>query len=88
MSPEQIEMKPLSAASDIFSLSVVCYEALTGRQPFQRARADEIVDAIRKQIPPPASEINPAVSQIRRPRGAQGHGEAAVAPFCERTRVR
>jgi serine/threonine protein kinase len=63
MSPEQIEMKPLSPASDIFSLSVVCYEALTGRQPFQRARADEIVDAIRKQIPPPASEINAAVSQ-------------------------
>ncbi|MGO9123639.1 MAG: protein kinase domain-containing protein [Terriglobales bacterium] len=63
MSPEQIEMKPLSAASDIFSLSVVCYEALTGRQPFQRARADEIVEAIRKQVPPPASEINPAVSQ-------------------------
>src|ERR1700733_14784167 len=31
MSPEQIEMKPLTAASDIFSLSVVCYEALTGR---------------------------------------------------------
>ena len=63
MSPEQIEMKPLSAASDIFSLSVVCYEALTGRQPFQRARADEIVDAILHQIPPPASEINPSVSQ-------------------------
>jgi serine/threonine-protein kinase len=63
MSPEQIEMKPLSALSDIFSLSVVCYEALTGRQPFQRARPDEVVEAIRKQIPPPASEINPAVSQ-------------------------
>src|SRR5882724_5814910 len=43
MSPEQIEMKPLSALSDIFSLSVVCYEALTGRNPFQRARADEVV---------------------------------------------
>jgi eukaryotic-like serine/threonine-protein kinase len=63
MSPEQIEMKPLSALSDLFSLSVVCYEALTGRQPFQRARADEIVDAIRRQVPPPASDINPAVSQ-------------------------
>jgi serine/threonine-protein kinase len=63
MSPEQIEMKPLSALSDIFSLSVVAYEALTGRHPFQRARADEIVDAIRRQIPPPASDINPAVSQ-------------------------
>ena len=63
MSPEQIEMKPLSALSDIFSLSVVAYEALTGRHPFQRARADEIVDAIRRQIPPPVSDINPAVSQ-------------------------
>jgi serine/threonine protein kinase len=63
MSPEQIEMKPLSALSDLFSLSVVCYEALTGRQPFQHARADEVVEAIRKQVPPPASEINPAVSQ-------------------------
>ncbi len=63
MSPEQIEMKPLSALSDIFSLSVVCYEALTGRQPFQYARADEIVEAIRKRVPPPASEINPSVGQ-------------------------
>ncbi len=63
MSPEQLEMKPLSALSDMFSLSVVCYEALTGRQPFQRARADEIVDAILRQIPPPASELNPAVSE-------------------------
>src|SRR6202140_4248783 len=63
MSPEQIEMKALSGLSDIFSLSVVAYEALTGRHPFQRARADEIVDAIRRQVPPPASDINPAVSQ-------------------------
>jgi eukaryotic-like serine/threonine-protein kinase len=78
MSPEQIEMKALSAASDIFSLSVVCYEALTGRQPFQRARADEIVDAIRKQVPPPASEINPAVSQ---PVGRVVHKGMAKQPW-------
>jgi eukaryotic-like serine/threonine-protein kinase len=63
MSPEQIQLKALSAASDIFSLSVVCYEALTGRHPFQRARADEVVEAILNQIPPPASEVNPAISQ-------------------------
>lgn len=62
MSPEQIQMKPLSAASDIFSLSVVSYEALTGRHPFQRTRADEVVDAILNQIPPPASEVNSAIS--------------------------
>src|SRR5579863_3574670 len=63
MSPEQIELKPLSPASDIFSLGVVCYEAMTGRHPFQRTRADEVVDAILHQIPPPASELNSSVSQ-------------------------
>jgi eukaryotic-like serine/threonine-protein kinase len=63
MSPEQIELKPLSPASDIFSLSVVCYEAMTGRNPFQRARADEVVDAILRQIPPLAAELNSAISQ-------------------------
>jgi serine/threonine-protein kinase len=62
MSPEQIELKALTPASDIFSLSVVCYEALTARHPFQRARADEVVDAILHQIPPPASELSAAVS--------------------------
>jgi len=62
MSPEQIQLKPLTAASDIFSLSVVCYEALSGRHPFQRTRADEVVEAILHQIPPPASEVNSAIS--------------------------
>jgi serine/threonine protein kinase len=63
MSPEQIEMKSLSASSDIFSLSVVCYEALTGRQPFRGTREEEIVAAILHQIPPPACELNPAVGR-------------------------
>ncbi len=63
MSPEQIELKALSPASDIFSLSVVCYEAMTGRNPFQRARADEVVEAILRQIPPLATELNSTISQ-------------------------
>jgi serine/threonine-protein kinase len=63
MSPEQVEGKPLSALSDLFSLSVVCYEALTGRQPFRRPSQDEIVEAILRQIPPPACELNSSVSQ-------------------------
>ncbi len=63
MSPEQIQLKPLTAASDIFSLSVVSYEALAGRHPFQRARVDEVVESILHEIPPPASELNSMVNQ-------------------------
>jgi eukaryotic-like serine/threonine-protein kinase len=63
MSPEQIELKALTPASDIFSLSVVCYESLTGRNPFQRTRADEVVEAILRHIPPLATELNSTVSQ-------------------------
>ncbi|HMJ61921.1 MAG TPA: protein kinase, partial [Bryobacteraceae bacterium] len=64
MAPEQLEMKPATALSDIFSLAVVCYETLTGRKPFGRKTESEVVDAIRTHIPPPASEINGAVSQL------------------------
>jgi serine/threonine-protein kinase len=63
MSPEQIELKALTPASDIFSLSVVAYEAMTGRNPFQRARADEVVEAILHQIPPLATELNSTITQ-------------------------
>src|SRR5262249_22395860 len=34
MAPEQVEMKPPSAASDIFSLGVVAFETLSLRHPF------------------------------------------------------
>jgi eukaryotic-like serine/threonine-protein kinase len=63
MAPEQIEMKPVSAVSDIFSLGVVCYEMLTRRRPFERATENSVADAILHFIPVPASELNPAVSQ-------------------------
>jgi serine/threonine protein kinase len=63
MAPEQIEMKPLSALSDIFSLGVVAYEALTLRRPFQARTQSEMVEAILRQVPPPVSDFNPAISQ-------------------------
>jgi serine/threonine-protein kinase len=64
MSPEQLEMKPVSAASDIFSLGVVCYEALTQRRPFERSTEPEVIEAILHQVPPLASELNPSVSTL------------------------
>jgi serine/threonine-protein kinase len=61
--PEQLDLKPATPLSDIFSLGVVCYEALTGRQPFARESAAAAMEAIRTQVPASPSEINPAVNQ-------------------------
>src|SRR5581483_3678929 len=63
MSPEQVEMKSPSPLSDLFSLGVVAYETLTQRRPFERPSERDVVDAILHYIPPPASELNPAVNQ-------------------------
>jgi serine/threonine protein kinase len=62
MSPEQLSMKPLTRASDVFSLAVVCYEVLTRRQPFLASSEDLVIEAIRHLNPPPASSLNPNVS--------------------------
>jgi eukaryotic-like serine/threonine-protein kinase len=64
MSPEQLEMKGISALSDIFSLGVVAFQCMTGQSPFKRRTEEEVVNAILTYAPPPASEHNPAVSQL------------------------
>ena len=64
MAPEQLEMKPASPLSDIFSLGVVFYETLTRRRPFDFPTEQETAQAILHHIPPAVSELNPAVSQV------------------------
>jgi len=62
MAPEQLDMRPPSARSDIFSLAVVCYEALTRQKPFGGSTLEEVVEAIRTRIPPPAWQLNPTTN--------------------------
>lgn len=63
MSPEQAQLKAITPASDLFSLGVILYEALTRRRPFARKTAEETMEAVIKFIPPPVSEINPNINQ-------------------------
>ncbi len=59
LSPEQALGEPASAATDIYSLSVVAYELLVGRRPFERATATAEAAAHINEPVPPASEENP-----------------------------
>jgi len=63
MAPEQIQMKPLTARSDIFSLGTVCYEALTGAHPFERKNEGETVAAVLGHEPALSCALNPLVSR-------------------------
>jgi serine/threonine protein kinase len=60
MSPEQGQGKAMDARSDVYSLSVILYEMLAGKLPFD---ADTPVGVIMQHIttpPPPIEEANPA----------------------------
>jgi eukaryotic-like serine/threonine-protein kinase len=59
MSPEQIDGKPLTTASDLFSLGSVLYTLGTGQVPFQAESLSQLLDAVAEQTPPPIQSRNP-----------------------------
>jgi eukaryotic-like serine/threonine-protein kinase len=63
--PEQAEgkRKPLTTATDIYSLGCILYELLAGRPPFQDGTALEILQQVREQEPRPVRVFNPAVDR-------------------------
>ena len=69
MSPEQVRGEAADHRTDIFSLGVVLYEALSGRRAFQAASRVETMTAILREEPAPfdastARSIPPSLQRI------------------------
>ncbi|MGQ0609319.1 MAG: protein kinase domain-containing protein [Chloroflexota bacterium] len=59
MSPEQLHGDALTPASDLFSLGVVLYEALTGRMPYEGRTPEEVSSAhVDAAVRPPSAFVD------------------------------
>jgi serine/threonine protein kinase len=65
MSPEQIsgQRESIGAASDVWSLGVMLYEALTGRLPFEADSILSLAAAVMREDPKPPRSLDPSVPQ-------------------------
>ncbi|MDI1447331.1 serine/threonine-protein kinase [Polyangium sp. 6x1] len=59
MSPEQARGGKIDARSDLYSVGVVMYQAITGRLPFQAQTFNELVFKIALESPDPAELVVP-----------------------------
>jgi eukaryotic-like serine/threonine-protein kinase len=62
LSPEQAQGFDVTAVSDLYSIGVMLYEALTGRVPFEGDSAFAVAMKQVSQVPQRPSSINPRIS--------------------------
>jgi serine/threonine-protein kinase len=67
MAPEQFEGKDATALSDIFAYGVVCYELLSGQQPFRASFPAAVIHKILNTDPEPLRTVAPQCPEALEP---------------------
>ncbi len=62
MAPEVLMQKPYDGRADLFSMGLVCYEMLGGKQPFETDSMAGTLASVLHTEPPPIEQLNPKVS--------------------------
>ena len=66
MSPEQSLGQKLDRRSDLFSVGICLYEALSGKNPFHKGTLGSSLEAIRQAAPPPIDSVRPELAPFSR----------------------
>jgi len=61
VAPEQVVGKPITAATDVYSLGVLAYRAILGKKPFSGSDDAELVQSHMAATPPSPTELWPQI---------------------------
>jgi hypothetical protein len=59
LAPERLAGRPATPASDLYSVGVLLYEALSGRAPFEGPSPVAVANAVQSDLPPALTELRP-----------------------------